>query len=325
MTRAFLVLVLLLAPFSIARAEPEGGLTLGAIGAFFQRLFHGPAPAAPKPAPHYVLGAPYQADGAWYYPRERFGYDQSGIAGVYAPGHPPLTADGEAFDRNAMAAAHQTLQLPAIAAVTDLENGRKVLLRINDRGPASPKRLIEVTPRVAQLLGFATDGTARVRVELDSAMSQALAQQLQGGIGGLTIAAAPVGTVEASALPPPAGVAASTHAWQAPKTADASRVGAENAKTQSVPLRLPETVTQAAAGPGSLWIECDSFASYAYARREAARLASLGAKIVRRGSGSGESNVVRIGPIDSVRSADALLDRVLHAGVTGARIVVEQE
>ena len=109
----------------------------------------------PPVSPHYVLGAPYQAGGAWYYPRESYEGQQTGLATVYPSDHAELTADGEAFDQTALAAAHQTLQLPAIARLTNLENGLAVVVRINDRGPATPHRLIEVTRRTATLLRFA--------------------------------------------------------------------------------------------------------------------------------------------------------------------------
>ena len=99
-----------------------------------------------------MLGAPYQAGGVWYYPRESYEGQETGLATVYPSGHAELTADGEVFDQTALAAAHQTLQLPAIARLTNLENGRQVLVRINDRGPATPHRLIEVTRRTATLL-----------------------------------------------------------------------------------------------------------------------------------------------------------------------------
>ena len=118
----------------------------------------------PPVSPHYVLGAPYQAGGAWYYPRERYEVQETGLATVYPSGHADLTADGEAFDQTALAAAHQTLQLPAIARLTNLENGLQVLVRINDRGPATPHRLIEITRRTAALLHFADPTAVRVRL-----------------------------------------------------------------------------------------------------------------------------------------------------------------
>jgi rare lipoprotein A len=114
---------------------------------------HRPPPAAP----HYVMGAPYEAGGVWYYPRDSYQGEETGLATVYGPDHPDLTADGEVFDQSALAAAHQTLQLPAVARLTNLENGLQVMVRINDRGPATPHRLIEVTRRTATLLQFASN------------------------------------------------------------------------------------------------------------------------------------------------------------------------
>ena len=317
-----LVLLFSLAPGgALAQSQPEH--PLGAIGAFFGHLFHGPKPAAPKPEVHYVVGAPYEVDGTWQYPRERFSYDETGIASIYGRGHSPVTTDGEAFDPKAMAAAHRTLQLPAVALVTNLENGRQVLLRINDRGPVSPSRVIAVTPRVAQLLGFGADGRARVRIELDAEKSQALAQELHGGAGALAIAAAPVGAVQATPLGPPGS---SGTPQPGPARAGASGPpGADPLALPAVPLQLPETLTQVTPQPGALWIECDSFTHYAYADRERAKLAGLGAQVLRRGTGAGENDTVRIGPIGSVDEADALLNRVLRSGVGSARIIVEQE
>lgn len=319
-----LVLVSSLLPSGWALAQSQPEHPLGAIGAFFDRLFHGSRPAAPKPQMHYVVGQPYELDGIWQYPRERFSYDETGIAGIYDRGHPPVTTDGETFDLKAMAAAHRTLQLPAIALVTNLENGRQVLLRINDRGPVSPARVIVVTPRVAELLGFGAGSTARVRIELDPEKSQALAQEAHGGSGGIAIAAAPVGAVQATPLAPPGAAASSQPALPAPVASDAPGKP-DPLALAAVPLRLRETVTQVAPQPGTLWIECDSYTHYAYADRERAKLAGLGAQVLRRGSGAGETDTVRIGPIASVAEADALLNRVLRSGVGSAQIVVKQE
>ncbi|MGH7210703.1 MAG: septal ring lytic transglycosylase RlpA family protein, partial [Acetobacteraceae bacterium] len=156
----------------------------------------GRAPPAPAPQPRYVLENAWRSPaGIWFYPQQSFSYDETGLAAVYGPRHPPLTTDGEAYDPQAMAAASQTLQLPAIARVTNLENGRQAVVRVNDRGPASPSRLIALTPRAAALLGVPADGTAQVRVQVESGPSQALAQALQGPAGRLAIAAAPVGAV----------------------------------------------------------------------------------------------------------------------------------
>ena len=93
---------------------------------------------SPAPHPHYVLGAPYQAAGVWHYPRVSEDADGPASPRSIRPAIRALTADGEAFDQAALAASHRTLQLPAIARLTNLENGRQIDVRINDRGPANP-------------------------------------------------------------------------------------------------------------------------------------------------------------------------------------------
>ena len=151
-------------------------------------------------APHYTLGAPYVANGHWYYPAENYALDTTGIASVQdAAAH--VTADGEIYDAGALVAAMQTVQLPAVARVTNLENGREIAVRVNDRGPDDPARVIAVSPRAALLLLIPAGGAARVRVALDTRLSHAVVEQVGGGPK-LAIATAPAGTVVAQALPP---------------------------------------------------------------------------------------------------------------------------
>jgi rare lipoprotein A len=271
----------------------------------------------PPSNPHYVLGAPYQADGVWYYPRESYELTQTGLATVYSFDHPGLTADGEAFDQTALAAAHQTLQLPAIARITNLENGRQVVVRINDRGPATPHRLVEVTRRTAALLGFPGDGVARVRLEVLAEPSQAAVDAVPGAPT-LQIAAAPRGDVAQTDLPPPGSTApAPVHATTVAATAT------QSAAADAPPMRLPESVTQTAPDPGRLFIELSSFQSYQYAAMQRARVAGLGATVINRHENGAEVFRVMIGPFMTVPQADSVLDQVLSTGVTDARIVVE--
>jgi rare lipoprotein A len=111
------------------------------------------------------IGAPYQIDGVWYYPQEDPHYDKVGIASWYGPGFDGRpTATGEIYDMNALTAAHPPLPLPTNVEVTNLENGRSLVLRVNDRGPFVGQRVIDVSRRAAQLLGFIQQGTAKVRV-----------------------------------------------------------------------------------------------------------------------------------------------------------------
>src|ERR1700691_651822 len=149
-------------------------------------------PPALKPDPHYVLGAPYKVGSVWLYPDESFDLDQTGIASITKRAAPGLTTDGELFDQTALAAAHPTVQLPAIARLTNLENGREVTVRINDRGSGDPHRLVEVTRRTATLLDMPPSGIARVRLQVLPNESHAAAEAVPGAPS-LRLTAAPRG------------------------------------------------------------------------------------------------------------------------------------
>ena len=138
-----------------------------------ERTRYGPASArvvafgepVPKGGGTYKLGEPYQVDGQWFTPQEDPGYDRIGDASYYAyEFHGRRTANGEIFDMMALTAAHPTLPLPSYVYVTNLQNGRTLLLRVNDRGPYARDRVIDVSKTAARHLGFEMRGTTRVRV-----------------------------------------------------------------------------------------------------------------------------------------------------------------
>ena len=115
----------------------------------------------------YKIGNPYQVDGTWYYPAEDYAYDETGIASWYGPDfHGKPTATGERYDMNDVTAAHKTLPLPSVVRVTNLENGRSLVVRVNDRGPFVRGRIIDLSRRSAQLIGIHAPGTAKVRVQI---------------------------------------------------------------------------------------------------------------------------------------------------------------
>jgi rare lipoprotein A len=114
----------------------------------------------------YKIGTPYQIMGSWYYPRENTNYDETGIASWYGPKfHGRRTANGEIFDMNLLTAAHPTLPMPVRARVTNLENGKSIIVRINDRGPFAKDREIDLSRKAAEVLGFKDKGTTQVRVQ----------------------------------------------------------------------------------------------------------------------------------------------------------------
>lgn len=114
----------------------------------------------------YKIGTPYEIQGEWYYPQEDRTYDNVGIASWYGPKfHGRRTANGEIFDMDLLTAAHPTLPMPVRAKVTNLENGKSVIVRINDRGPFAKDREIDMSRRAAEVLGFKNQGTTQVRVQ----------------------------------------------------------------------------------------------------------------------------------------------------------------
>jgi len=152
------------------------------------------AQGAPKTGPRYKVGAPYQAGGVWYVPAEQPAYDEVGLASWYGDdfnGKP--TANGEIFDMNGISGAHATLPMPSIVEVTNLENGKSIQVRLNDRGPFHPGRIIDLSRGAAQQLGYYNKGTAQVRVRyikaapldgVDAPVSSYAANPIRGALSG---------------------------------------------------------------------------------------------------------------------------------------------
>ena len=127
----------------------------------------------------YKVGKPYKIRGQWYYPKEDYDYKEVGVASWYGEDfHAKYTANGEVYNMNTLTAAHRTLPLPSIVRVTNLENGRSLVLRVNDRGPFAKNRIIDISKRGAQLLGFQNKGVTKVRVEIMEEESKELKQAI---------------------------------------------------------------------------------------------------------------------------------------------------
>jgi rare lipoprotein A len=122
-------------------------------------------PPADGPGGHFKIGQPYKINGEWYYPEFVTEYEAIGIASWYGDSyHGRPTANGEVYDMYALTAAHPTLQLPSVVEVMNLENGRSLVLRVNDRGPFVKNRLIDLSLAAARELGFEHQGLAQVQV-----------------------------------------------------------------------------------------------------------------------------------------------------------------
>lgn len=125
-----------------------------------------PSVKSKKTGGYAKLGKPYTVRGKTYYPKDEPNYSAEGIASWYGPKfHGGKTANGETFDMRSISAAHKTLPMPSYVRVTNLSNKRSIIVRVNNRGPFVGNRLIDVSHRTAELLGFAKNGVARVRVD----------------------------------------------------------------------------------------------------------------------------------------------------------------
>jgi rare lipoprotein A len=184
----------------------------------------------PKGGGGYRLGASYTVAGRVYVPEENPHYRAEGLASWYGDDfHGRLTANGEVFDLGAITAAHPTLPLPSYVRVTNLSNGHSLIVRVNDRGPYHGDRILDVSVKAAQLLGFRSRGTAWVRVEYvgraplegsDDRVLEATLRQDEPAPAPGTVA-----TARANAMIPAALVTSSTPPLRGTQVASAYNIG----------------------------------------------------------------------------------------------------
>ena len=285
-----------------------------------------------KPASkgRYKVGSPYQIKGVWYYPRVDFSYDETGVASWYGPNfHGKQTANGEIFDQTAVSAAHRTLPMPSVVRVTNLGNGRALVVRINDRGPFAHGRIIDLSKRGAQLLGFERQGIAKVRVQILPEESRAAAELARNGGNPRPVVAStnanapdavPVATVSVESLTPVPG------ATEAPKPKEET---ASPRKTGPSAVELArqsrgDILTDQPVEPTNLFVQAASFSKPDNAARLKSKLSDIGSADVYGAEVQGRQFYrVRIGPLRDVEHADQVLELVIARGFPGARIIVE--
>jgi rare lipoprotein A len=291
-----------------------GGCAETQLAAHTVKKMDQPAPSASGRG-HYKVGEPYQINSTWYYPVEDYNYDETGIASWYGPGfHAKFTANGEIFDQNDLTAAHRTLPMPSFVRVTNLENGRSIVLRVNDRGPFARGRILDVSARASELLGFDRAGTARVRVQILAEESRQVAQQMRSGVQVASAAppqaaqplAAPRSGVVSGALPPPSAVAASPAA---------APIGMPVDPTGNLRTVAPQRT--------QIFVQAGAFENRENAQRLSQRLRGIGPSSVTPVTVGGKQMFrVRVGPLATVEEGDRMLDRVI-ADTPGARLVVD--
>lgn len=244
--------------------------------------------AVPRDEPRSALGNPpfYVVAGRRYAVMANAGgYLERGVASWYgADFHGLRTSTGEPYDMFAMTAAHKTLPLPCYARVTNLANGRSVVVRINDRGPFVANRIIDLSYTAAVKLDMVRNGTAFVQVEALTAAAPPLTTSLP-----MTTAAASAANVGVSSVPPMSSPTAS-----APATA---------------------------AGASSFYIQVGAYASELNAQRAARALRDAGLdSVATLPPNTHQLQRVRVGPIASVQQFDALMARLNALGFRDARL-----
>jgi rare lipoprotein A len=294
------------------------------------KKFQGPKDRAdPIPRPEYKVGKPYQIAGVWYYPKANSSYDETGIASWYGKKfHGRRTANGDVFDMNKLTAAHKTLPMPVKVRVTNLENGRSLVLLVNDRGPYAHGRIIDVSRRAAQLLGFQRSGTAKVRVTLVTAGRAALPATKLTRAERNELPALPRRGITANPLPPPPGVRESVKSASIGNGGTA-RVANGNSRSSAIAAgsgasekAVVETV--AVKSNPTIYVQAGAFSQVVNAVRLRARLSYIGNARVSAVYIKGQELFrVRIGPLVSVGKADSALQQVFAEGFAGAKIVVD--
>lgn len=281
------------------------------------------AAKAPAVAGVYKIGKPYEINNVWYYPHEQPNYDKTGIASWYGPTfYGKRTADGEIYDGNKLTAAHRTLPMPVNVRVTNLENGKSVVVRVNDRGPYARGRIIDLSRRAAQLLGMIKAGTARVRVTYlgratlgnGAPPPPETSPQIASALP-----AAPTAKVESSSLGTVPGAAIEApvkeHSMPVPVDVPLTPVVAEQPSDQVTQMPVPAKT--------HLYVQVGAFSKLENAKTLRARLGGdLRISTLHR---NGQTLYrVRTGPLNSVEDADAELNRIARAGGTDAQIVIDQ-
>ena len=272
-------------------------------------------------APRYKVGKPYEVAGVWYYPERDLTYDYTGIGSWYGDEFAgKLTANGEIFDPELVTAAHKTLPMPSVARVTNLDNGKSLVVRINDRGPFIAGRIIDLSREAARRIGYKDNGLARVRVQLLAEQSLRLEKLAKKGqfpsIDGAPSNAMP--KVEAVVKPKVNLTAksntgksnySSTNGQSALDLLSQSRVGEV--------ITTPPVITE-------IWVQVGAFHSENSAAAVLAQLETVGNGQISSLLKAGQTlHRVRLGPVQTVSEADKLLNGVLNIGYSGARIVVD--
>ena len=272
-------------------------------------------------APRYKVGNPYKVAGVWYYPERDLTYDDTGIGSWYGNEFAgKLTANGEIFDPELVTAAHKTLPMPSVVRVTNLDNGKSLVVRINDRGPFVAGRIIDLSREAARRIGYKDNGLARVRVQLLAEQSLRLEKLAKNGEFPTVDGAPSIAMPEVEAVvKPKVNITAKSNTGRSAYSSNNGQSALDLLSQSRVGevITMPPVITQ-------IWVQVGAFHSESSAAAVLAQLETMGNGEISSLLKAGQTlHRVRLGPVQTVSEADKLLNGVMNIGFSGARIVVD--
>jgi len=294
--------------------------------------------AIPRMEPRARYGNPpfYDVFGKRYYVlSSSVGYWERGVASWYGPGfHKERTSIGEPYDMYGMTAAHKTLPLPTYVRVTNLQNGRSIVVRVNDRGPFVGNRIIDLSYTAAAKLDMLRNGTAMVDVRaIDLLATPPPPVVTASTIPAASAGAAPVAAalvIEPVAAAPPAPAALAAPTGTTAPAAGTAAVAAANVQPAAIPPAAASASGPAPVAPGftrpTLFIQAGAFSDPSNAERLAQKLRddNLGKVFVRNDVIAGRRMYrVRIGPVPDVAEFDRVVAELERAGVADAHLALD--
>lgn len=271
---ALLVSTLLSGCSSVPRVNPNDAATANAVPQFEQQ------PSRFNPPSYTVLGRTYHVLGS------NNGYDAQGVASWYGPNfQSKSTSSGEQYNMYAMTAAHKTLRIPSYVLVTNMENGKQVIVRVNDRGPFVSNRIIDLSYAAAKKIGMIGRGTAMVDVR---------------------------------SITPDTPIPSSDSIVSGAPTVAPTPAPAASALAASTAVNLPHAVWGQ-----DVFIQIGAFGEMGHVITVQQRLAQAGITTVSV-TPFGSLNRVRVGPVASLADYDRLMDQLRTIGFDNAQMVVEQ-
>ena len=275
--------------------------------------------------PKYKIGNPYEIKGIWYYPKRDLTYEETGIASWYGEKfHGKLTANGEIFNKDIISAAHKTLPMPSMVRVTNLDNGNVLNVRINDRGPYIHGRIIDLSEKAADLLGFKDVGTARVKVKILVEKSLWLERSAKEG----KFPGSEIASYKSLEFP-------SINSVSRPKVAIIKTVTDDKeilVKNNQNKTNFTEILASSRQGnlrkvtpqETKVWVQIGAFASTLNANKVVSKVSHIyDANITTIEHKGRILHRVRLGPTQEIEKADEILMKVFELGYNGSKIIVE--